>query len=420
MERLNALDNARDKVKEACDALELSPIAYEMLNNPMMQLKFSIPVKMDDGSTQVFRGYRSIHSDALGPSIGGVRFHPDVYEDEVAALSVWMTFKTSLMGLPLGGAKGGVVVDPSELSKGELERLSRGYVNKVYQLAGSNKDLSGPDMGTNIQVMTWMMDEYNRLRGEQDVGVFMRKPVGLHGSQGGLESTGIGLAVAAREIMDLRGQSLKGAKVAIQGFGNVGTSAMKHLNLLGAEIVAIAEMDKNTREPYGIYSKDGLDYEGLMELYNNNQPIKDLEDKQMLDIEEFWSGEYDIIIPGAIDNVIDENVASLINTPIVIEGANGPTTTKGDKVLEDKGVLVVPDILANSGGVVVAYLEWIQNKYGMYWSEDEVLERESIMMIDAVNNVWKLKEEYGVTMRQAAYMYSVQRVAEAMELRGWY
>ena len=417
--KLNALDTALENVRIACEDLNLDPAVYEILRKPERVMEVSIPVKMNDGSTRVFTGYRSQHNTALGPSIGGVRYSEKVYLDEVKALSVWMTFKCSLVGLPLGGGKTGVIVDPTELSQGELERLSREYVRRVFPFTGENLDLAGPDMNTNIQTMTWMMDEYAKLKGDQTVGVYTRKPVGLHGTVGGEESTGIGISIAVRELLKNTGKSIEGATIAIQGFGNVGKTSTKHLQNRGAKVVAISDWDKEVGA-YALYKEDGFDFEEALAEKEKNHTLRGIPGVKEISVEEFWALDVDVLIPAVMEDTITPEVAELINAPLIVEGANGPTTKDADKVLNKKGIIAAPDILVNSGGVIVSYFEWVQNKYGYYWTYDEVSKREEDMMVEAIKNVWEIKEKHNVSMRKAAYMYSVGRVAEAMKLRGWY
>lgn len=418
-EKLNALDTALINVKNACEALELDPTVYELLKEPERVLEFTIPLKMDDGSTRVLKGYRSQHNTALGPSIGGVRYNTSVYLDEVKALSVWMTFKTSLVGLPLGGSKSGVIVDPTELSQAELQRLAREYVRVLYPFTGEDIDLHGPDMNTNIQTMTWMMDEYTVLHGSQVMGVYTRKPIGLHGTLGGDESTGLGIAISTRELLKNMGKSVEGATIAIQGFGNVGTTSTKHLERLGAKVVAISERDKE-HGAYAIYKKEGFTYEELMKEKSEKQTLRNIENADIISLDEFWALDVDVLVPAVMEDTITVEVANLIKAPLIIEGANGPTTKDADIILDDKGIITAPDILVNSGGVIVSYLEWVQNRNGYYWTYDEIAKKEEETMVDAIANVWKIKEEHDVSMRKAAYMRSVGRVAEAMKLRGWY
>ena len=413
-ENLNPLIGAQQRVKVACEKLGLGADVYEILKYPQRMLEVSVPVKMDDGSVRVFTGWRAQHNTAVGPSKGGVRFHPNVTRDEVAALSIWMTFKCSVTGIPYGGGKGGIIVNPKELSAGELERLCRGYVDAIYPILGEKKDVPAPDVNTNAQIMAWMTDEYIKLSGESSFGTFTGKPVELAGSLGRTKATGLGISIIMNEALKEQGKSLEGARVAIQGFGNVGSFTAKCAHDMGARVVAIAEWNTT------LYNENGIDIEKLMQFKADNAgSIKGFPDASEISIEEFWGLDVDVLSPCAMENTINSETAPLIKTSLVVEGANGPTTLDGDKILQDKGITVVPDILANAGGVTVSYFEWVQNRYGYYWGESEVEQKEETAMKTAFDAIYKIKEEYNVSMREATYMYSVKRVATAMKLRGW-
>ena len=413
-ENLNPLIGAQQRVKVACEKLGLGADVYEILKYPQRMLEVSVPVKMDDGSVRVFTGWRAQHNTAVGPSKGGVRFHPNVTRDEVAALSIWMTFKCSVTGIPYGGGKGGIIVNPKELSAGELERLCRGYVDAIYPILGEKKDVPAPDVNTNAQIMAWMTDEYIKLSGESSFGTFTGKPVELAGSLGRTKATGLGISIIMNEALKKQGKSLDGARVAIQGFGNVGGFTAKCAHDMGARVVAIAEWNTT------LYNENGIDIEKLMQFKADNAgSIKGFPDASEISIEEFWGLDVDVLSPCAMENTINSETAPLIKTSLVVEGANGPTTLDGDKILQDKGITVVPDILANAGGVTVSYFEWVQNRYGYYWGESEVEQKEETAMKTAFDAIYKIKEEYNVSMREATYMYSVKRVATAMKLRGW-
>ncbi|MBU5436581.1 Glu/Leu/Phe/Val dehydrogenase [Tissierella sp. MSJ-40] len=418
-ENLNPLESAQKQVKIACDALGLDPSVYEILKEPQRVIEVSIPVKMDDGSVKVFKGYRSVHNDAIGPAKGGVRFHPGVNLDEVKALSVWMTFKCCVTGIPYGGGKGGITVDPSTLSKGELERLSRGYIQGLYKYLGEKIDIPAPDVNTNGQIMAWMVDEYNKLTGHAAVGVITGKPVEWGGSKGRNEATGFGVAVIVREAAAKVGIDMKKASVAVQGFGNVGSFTVKNIQGQGAKIVAVGEWAKDVGT-YAIYNEEGLDYEDMAAYMSVHRNLVDYPKAKRISLDEFWALNVDIMVPAALENAVTVEVAEKINAKLVCEAANGPITPDADEVLERKGITVTPDILTNSGGVTVSYFEWVQNLYGYYWEEDEVVQKQEIAMVNAFNDIWKIKEEYNVTMRKATYMHSVKKVADVMKLRGWY
>jgi len=418
-ENLNPLISAQKQVKAACDALNLDSAVYELLKEPQRAIEISIPVKMDDGTTKIFKGYRSVHNNAIGPGKGGVRFHPGVYLDEVKALSVWMTFKCGVMNVPYGGGKGGIAVDPLSLSEGELERLSRGYVQGLYKYLGEKIDIPAPDVGSNGQVMAWMVDEYCKLTGESSLGVITGKPVEWGGSLGRNEATGFGVSVIAREAARELGIEMKGAKVAIQGFGNVGSYTVKNVQGQGAKIIAIGEWTKE-EGTYAIYNEDGLDFDDMKAYMDENGNLVGYPKAEKISLEDFWKLEVDIMIPAALENAITAEVAEKINAKLVCEAANGPITPDGDEVLKRRGIPVTPDILTNAGGVTVSYFEWVQNLYGYYWSEEEVEEKQEVEMVKAFKDVWGLKEEYDVTVREAAYMLSVKKIADVMKLRGWY
>lgn len=414
VENLNPLLAAQARVKSACDKLGMSANVYEILKNPARIVEVQIPVKMDDGTIKTFTGFRAQHNTALGPSKGGIRFHPMVSRDEVCALSIWMTFKCAVTGLPYGGGKGGIIVDPKTLSDGELERLCRGYVDAIYPILGEKSDVPAPDVNTNGQIMSWMIDEYIKLSGDNSFGTFTGKPVELNGSLGRTRATGLGIAITIASALKTQNKDIHGAKIAIQGFGNVGSFTAKCAHDMGAKIVAIAEW--NTI----LFNENGLDIDALMEYKNKNAgSIKDFPGAKVISGDEFWALDVDVLSPCAMENTINKDTALLIKTNLIVEGANGPTTLEGEEILASRGVMIVPDILANAGGVTVSYFEWVQNRYGYYWPENEVEDKERVAMITAFDAIYKIKCEYNVSMREAAYMYSIKRVATAMKLRGW-
>ncbi|MDY6065486.1 MAG: Glu/Leu/Phe/Val dehydrogenase [Finegoldia sp.] len=418
---LNPLESAQRQVKKACENLGADPAVYELLKDAQRVIELSIPVKMDDGSIKVFKGWRSCHNTAKGPSKGGVRFHPDVNIDEVKALSLWMTFKGGVLNLPYGGGKGGICVDPSELSERELEQLSRGYVRGLYKYLGERIDVPAPDVNTNGKIMGWFIDEYIKLNGDKmDMGTFTGKPICLGGSEGRNEATGFGVAVATRELLKSAGLSIENAKVAVQGFGNVGSFTVKNIARQGGKVVALAERDFATKSNFALYNEDGLDFEALQAYKDENKTLKGFPDAKEILAEEFWKGEYDVLVPAALENVITSEVAKDLKVKTIVEGANGPTTPQADEILNERGILVLPDIFANSGGVLVSYYEWVQNQQGYYWSEEEVEEKEEKDLVKAFNGIFKVKEDYKVTFREATYMYAIQSIQEAMKFRGWF
>ena len=412
-DNMNPFLNAQKQIKTACDKLGLDPKVYEILKQPMKVLEVAIPVRMDDGSIKVFTGYRAQHNDAVGPTKGGIRFHQNVTRDEVCALSIWMTFKCSVTGIPYGGGKGGVIVDPSTLSQGELERLSRGYIQAIYKLIGPQVDVPAPDVNTNGQIMAWMVDEYNKLVGRSDLGVITGKPVEFGGSLGRTAATGFGVAVVAREAAKKLGIDFKGASIAVQGLGNVGSHTALNMQKLGGKIVAVSEWNGS------IYDPNGLDINALVAYLKQNKKIVGFPGSKEITKEEFFALPVDILVPAALENQITAEVAETIKAKLVCEAANGPTTPDGDEVINKKGLLLTPDILTNAGGVTVSYFEWVQNLYGYYWTEKEVEEKEERAMVEAFNSIYAIKEEYNVSMREAAYMFSIKKVAAAMKVRGW-
>ncbi|MFA5577785.1 MAG: Glu/Leu/Phe/Val dehydrogenase [Tissierellaceae bacterium] len=418
-ESLNPLESAQIQVKKACDALNLGPDVYELLKEPQRMIEISIPVKMDDGTLKVFKGYRAAHNTAIGPGKGGIRFHPGVNPDEVKALSVWMTFKCGVMGVPYGGAKGGITVDPLQLSQGELERLSRGYIQGLHKFLGEKLDIPAPDVGSNGQVMAWMVDEFIKLKGYDELGVITGKPVAWGGSEGRNEATGFGVSVIAREAARELGMDITKSTVAIQGFGNVGRYTVKNVQKQGAKIVALAEWTPAVG-PFAIYNKDGLDFEDMAEYVKKHMNLIGYPKADRITLEEFWELDVDMLIPAALENAITEDVAKVVKAKLICEAANGPITPGADAILKERGIPVTPDILTNAGGVTVSYFEWVQNQYGYYWSEKEVEEKQEVEMVKAFKAIWKLKSEYNVTVREAAYMLSVKKVADVMKLRGWY
>jgi glutamate dehydrogenase len=413
-ENLNPFISAQLQVKKACDMLGLEDSVYEILKQPMKVLEVAIPVKMDNGSVRVFTGYRSQHNDAVGPAKGGIRFHPDVNRDEVMALSIWMTFKCLITGIPYGGGKGGITVDPKELSQGELERLSRGYIDGIYKLIGEKVDIPAPDVNTNAQIMSWMVDEYQKLVGHSALGVLTGKPLEFGGSKGRTKATGFGVAVTTREALKKQGKSMDGAKIAVQGFGNVGSYAALCSEKMKAKITAVAEYD------HVVINENGFDVQALMDHYAKNKSMRGFQGAKEISNEEFWSLDVDAILPCALENAITADIAKKIKAKLISEGANGPTTNEADKILDDNKVIVIPDILANAGGVTVSYFEWVQNLYGYYWTDAEVEEKQERAMVDAFNAVYAVSQEYNVSMRAAAYLHSVKKLAQVMKIRGWY
>lgn len=418
MENMNPIENARLQLKSACELGDIDKNVYEILKNPQRVIEVSIPVKMDNGDVKVFTGYRSCHNTAVGPGKGGVRFHPNVTMDEVKALSMWMSFKCGVMNLPYGGGKGGIKVDPSELSERELEELSRGYIRAIYKYLGDDIDIPAPDVNTNGKVMGWMLDEYIKLTGHNRLGTFTGKPIVLGGSKGRTEATGLGVTYITRNICHKLGLKLSDTSVIIQGFGNVGSYTFKFLADMGFKVIGLLEWDKEIGE-YGLYNKNGISYEKLSKFKEQNNSLVNFDGANRISAEEFWSLKADILIPAALENSVNEEIAEKIDIKVIVEGANGPVTSSADEILKKRCITVVPDILANSGGVTVSYYEWVQNQYGFYWNEAEVFNKLEPSMNEAFENIWAIKDEKNLTFRQATYVYSLIRISEAMKYRGW-
>ncbi|WP_240339824.1 Glu/Leu/Phe/Val family dehydrogenase [Halobacillus ihumii] len=399
-------------IEEAIQSLGYPEETYELLKEPMRMFTVRIPVRMDDGNIKIFTGYRSQHNDAVGPTKGGVRFHPEVNEKEVKALSMWMSLKCGITDLPYGGGKGGIICDPREMSFRELEGLSRGYVRAISQVVGPTKDIPAPDVFTNSQIMAWMMDEYSRIREFDSPGFITGKPVVLGGSHGRETATASGVTICIEEAARKRGIQLEGAHVVIQGFGNAGSFLAKFMHESGAKIVGISDAQG------AIYNSDGLDIEYLLDRRDSFGTVTNLF-KNTITNEELLEKECDILVPAAITNQITMQNAKNIKASIVVEAANGPTTLEATKILTKRGVLLVPDVLASSGGVTVSYFEWVQNNQGYYWTEEEVATKMRKVIVDAFDKVHSASQKHQVDMRLAAYIVGVRRMAEAARFRGW-
>ncbi|QKI82036.1 Glu/Leu/Phe/Val family dehydrogenase [Kroppenstedtia eburnea] len=411
-ENLDVLVSTQTVIKHALDKLGYPEQVYELLKEPMRLMHVRIPVRMDDGSVQVFTGYRSQHNDAVGPTKGGVRFHPGVTESEVKALSIWMSLKAGIVDLPYGGGKGGIVCDPRKMSFRELERLSRGYVRAISQIVGPTKDIPAPDVFTNSQIMAWMMDEYSLMREFDSPGFITGKPLVLGGSRGRETATAKGVTLMIREAAKKRNLSLEGARVVIQGFGNAGSFLAKFMADSGAKVIGISDA-------YGaLHDEDGLDIDYLLDRRDSFGTVTNLF-KETITNQELLELDCDILVPAAVENQITAANAHRIQADIVVEAANGPTTLDATRILSERGILLVPDVLASSGGVTVSYFEWVQNNQGYYWSEEEVLQKMEDIMVKAFENVYQTSQTRKVDMRLAAYMVGVRKMAEASRFRGW-
>ncbi|WP_114571002.1 Glu/Leu/Phe/Val family dehydrogenase [Exiguobacterium flavidum] len=411
-QRKNVLEATQEIVKEALEKLGYPEEMYELLKEPLRMLTVRIPVRMDDGSTKIFTGFRAQHNDAVGPTKGGIRFHPNVTEVEVKALSVWMSLKAGIVDLPYGGGKGGIICDPREMSFREIERLSRGYVRAISQIVGPTKDIPAPDVFTNSQIMAWMMDEYSRIDEFNSPGFITGKPLVLGGSHGRETATAKGVAIMIREAALKKGITLEGARVVVQGFGNAGSFLSKFMYDLGAKVIAISDAYGALHDPNGLdipYLLDRRDSFGTVTTLFKNT----ISNKELLEL------ECDILVPAAIENQITEENAHDIKAAIVVEAANGPTTNEATKILAERDILIVPDVLASSGGVTVSYFEWVQNNQGYYWTEEEVHEKLEKVLVHSFNQVYQTSHTRKVDMRLAAYMVGVRKMAEASRFRGW-
>ncbi|BAU28925.1 glutamate dehydrogenase (NAD) [Aneurinibacillus soli] len=411
-ESLNVLESTQTVIHEALSNLGYSETMYDFLKEPMRMFTVRIPVRMDNGETKIFTGYRAQHNDAVGPTKGGVRFHPDVTEDEVKALSIWMSLKCGIVDLPYGGGKGGIICDPREMSFRELERLSRGYVRAISQIVGPTKDIPAPDVFTNSQIMAWMMDEYSKIREFDSPGFITGKPLVLGGSQGRETATAKGVTICIEQAAKKRGIDIKGARVVVQGFGNAGSFLAKFMHDAGAKVIAISDA-------YGaLHDENGLNIDDLLDRRDSFGTVTKLFTNTISN-QELLELDCDILVPAAIENQITAANAHNIKAGIVVEAANGPTTLEATRILTERGVLLVPDVLASSGGVTVSYFEWVQNNQGYYWTEEEVETRLRDVLVRSFENVYNTHTARGVNMRLAAYMVGVRKMAEASQFRGW-
>lgn len=398
----------------AARILNLDKGLWQMLTHPKRQIIVSCPVQMDNGEIEVFTGFRVQYNITLGPAKGGIRYHPDVTLDEVTALAAWMTWKCAVAQLPFGGGKGGVICDPTRMSRRELEALTRRYTAEIIDAIGPDKDVPAPDVNTNEQVMAWFSDTYSMHVGHTSTAVVTGKPVEMGGSLGRREATGRGVMIVARESARHLGFSLEGAKVAIQGFGNVGSVAADLLRAQGAKVVAVTDWKG------GLYNPSGLDTRKLIAHVQQHKTVHGYADADPLAQADIFGMDVDIFIPAALENQITKANAGAIKARLVVEGANGPTTPEAHKALYERGVFVVPDILANAGGVTVSYFEWVQDRHGYFWSEKEVNERLEAKMVEAYDAVLQTAQRYKVDMRTAAYIVAINRVATVTKMRGMY
>ncbi|MEH7611574.1 MULTISPECIES: Glu/Leu/Phe/Val family dehydrogenase [Bacillaceae] len=406
------IESTQEVISEALHKLGYSKELYELLKEPLRFLTVQIPVRMDDGSVKIFTGYRSQHNDAVGPTKGGIRFHPEVNEDEVKALSMWMSLKCGIVDLPYGGGKGGIICDPRKMSIYELERLSRGYVRAISQIVGPTKDIPAPDVYTNPQIMAWMMDEYSRIQEFDSPGFITGKPLVLGGSEGRETATAQGVTICIEEAAKRKGIDLKGASVIVQGFGNAGSFLAKFMVEAGAKVVGISDALG------ALYDPDGLDIHSLLEKRDSFGTVTNLF-TDVISNKELLEKPCDILVPAAISNQITIENAHNIKASIVVEAANGPTTLEATKILTEREILLVPDVLASAGGVSVSYFEWVQNNQGYYWSDEEVAQKLREKMVRSFDSVYQTSVNRKVNMRLAAYMVGIRKMAEASRFRGW-
>ncbi len=420
----NPFENAMKQLDKAAGIIDLDKDIHEILKSPDRVVSVSIPVRMDNGDVKVFKGFRSQYNNALGVYKGGIRYHPGVTIDEVKALSFWMAIKCAVVNIPMGGGKGGVIVNPKEMSEGEIEKLSRGYIQKIWRLIGSDKDVPAPDVYTTPQIMAWMRDEYEKLVGHSDPGVITGKPLEQGGSEGRSFSTAQGGVYCVKELTEKMNWKPEETTIAIQGYGNAGSHMARILHSLGYKIKAVSDSKG------GVYNEDGLDPEkveklkkdgGLLGCYcvgsvcnieevSTEGPCRAITNGQILEL------DVDILIPAALENVITAENVEAIKAKAVVELANGPTTPEADEILKEKGIVVVPDVLANAGGVTVSYFEWDQNVKGEHWTELEVLDKLEKIMKESFAAVWQAKEKYGVDMRTAAFAVAIDRIAAKMKI----
>ena len=410
---MSLFEMAKIPMEKASKLINLDPNAEAVISQPERTLEVSIPVKMDDGHVEVFTGYRSQNSTVLGPVKGGVRYHQNVSMDEVKTLGFWMTTKCAIAGLPYGGGKGGIIVDPRKVSKSELERITRGYIDRIAPIIGEKKDIPAPDVNTNAQIMAWMLDEFSKINCQYTPGFITGKAVSMGGSLGRTSATGRGVVTAALELLKREGIKPEEATLAIQGFGNVGSWTAKCAADKGLKIVALSDISG------GIYDPNGFDpYKVEEYAQNNGGVIKGYPGAKAISNEEVLEQDVTVLIPAALELQITGKNADKIKAKMIVEAANGPTDADADAILEKRGIPVVPDVLANGGGVTVSYFEWVQNLYRYFWTEEEVIDRQEQMMVKAFANVYDAAKKYNTTMRVGAYIVALNALAEPLKLRG--
>lgn len=409
---MNAYDNAQKQLERAANLLKLNPDVHEILRQPKRILSVSLPVRMDDGKVRNFQGYRVQFNDARGPFKGGIRYHPNVSLDEVKALAAWMTWKCAIADIPYGGAKGGVICDPKNMSAGEKERITRRYANAIADFIGPHRDIPAPDVYTDSQTMAWILDVYSQIHGRPMPEVITGKPIPLGGSEGRYNSTARGCVVAAREAAKVKGFPLKGATAAVQGYGNAGSWSAILLEELGVKVIAVSDSQG------GIYNKIGLNSKKVEEFKENTGTVVGFPGTEPISNDNLLELPVDILIPAALENQITAKNAPNVKAKIISEAANGPTTPEADRILDKNGVLLIPDILANSGGVIVSYFEWVQNLNRVHWTENQVNEELEKKMTTAFRTTYDKSKALNVSMRDAALAVAVERVANAIQTLG--
>ena len=412
--KLNPLDSMMSRFDEAAKILGLESNLYNTLKYPSKVVTVHLPITMDDGTIQVFEGHRVVHSQTLGPSKGGIRYSMDVHIDEVKALAAWMTWKCAVVGVPYGGGKGGIKCDPRKMSKGELERLTRAYTAAMQDVFGPDRDIPAPDMGTSGQEMAWIVDEFSKIKGEWSPAVITGKPLSMGGSLGRVEATGRGVMVSTRSALAKLGLQPNDCTCVVQGFGNVGSISAKLINQLGVKIIAISDISG------GYYNPEGINIEDAIEYVAKNRSLEGSDFGSKVSNQELLELQTDILVPAALEDQITHENAHKIKAKLIVEGANGPTSAGADKILNDNNILVVPDILANAGGVTVSYFEWVQNKMGYSWTEERVNRRADRVMKQAFDTVYNYSQRYNVSMRIAAYIVAMEKVGNTTKLRGGY
>ncbi len=410
----NPYEVAVEQFMQAADLLNLDQGMRKILSKPKRELSVNFPIRLDNGEVEVYTGYRVQHNIVRGPAKGGIRYHQDVSMDEVRALAMWMTWKCAVVNIPYGGGKGGVICDPRKMSITELERLTRRFTTEISMIIGAHEDVPAPDVNTNAQTMAWIMDTYSQHLGYSVPALITGKPLSIGGSEGRGDATGRGIQYVTREATRAKGLPMKGATAAVQGFGNVGSVSARLLHEDGVRVIAVSDVYGAIRNP------NGLDIPAVVEHVKKTGSVRDFPESEAIGNTELLESECDILVPAALENQITSANANRIRAKVIVEGANGPTTPEADKVLFENGIFLVPDILANAGGVTVSYFEWVQNMQALFWTEEDINKRLSDIMSRSFAEVYDIAQRHRINMRQAAYMVAIARVAEVQRVRGLY